>query len=1238
MGLMRLRGLLLVGVVVLCLPAGASAATGHNLLFSFAGGETPAGSFGNANGVAVDEATGDVYVADVANNVVDKFTAAGVYVSQVTGAGSPVGSFAFANPAAVAVDNSTNPLDTSVGDVYVLDSGHNVVDRFTATGVYQGQLKETPGGPFAGVPLDGVGVDGEGDVWVYQSSAEVDEFDSSGGFIASFSTGFGASPGFAVDMLGDVFFARGEPVTEEETSTGTELGTVDTCGCTVALATDKSNSVYVDDGSYVAPYDSSRSPGPRFGSSQLTANGQGGLAVDSATGTVYVANPADGRVYAYGPVVLPDATTGAASSVLVATATLNGTVNPNDVQVTSCRFEYGTSTAYGQSVPCAQTPGEIGSGFGPVAVSANLNGLQANVAYHFRLVAANANGTNETALDATFTTLSPPLVEGESIASADATGATVSARINALGSPTTYHVEYGTTTAYGLSTPETSIGAPQGAVGVQVDLTGLQPGTPYHFRVVASNALGTTQGADAAFTTVQSSGASGSSLPDGRAYELVSPVSNLDVNVPAGGAGEAFEDFGTPYVFRASAEGNAVAYVAEPPASGGTGAIGAGLGNEWLAARGASGWSASDIELPHPAGAAAEQNLYDAFSSDLSVGFVGSPNQPPLTAEAPANCDVLYARSSSGGGYRAIFNSTQTPGNCGRPVFAGASADGSHVVFQTNAALIPGAVQAAGGGKENLYDSVGGQVHLVNVLGNGVPDPNATFGSPPPSLGLGSDFSNVVSPDGSRVFWTDLNTGDLYVRLNDAQPQSPVGAGGECAVAGDACTVQVDAAEPGCLAEGKCVSGGGRFWTASSDGSKVFFTDCNRLTSDSTAVSSGGCSYEESGAGEGIVLTGNDLYEYDVNSGQLTDLTVDGNAGDPLGADVQGVVAINETGEPGAYVYFVANGVLSVGVNAEGRQPVAGQRNLYLRHAGVTTFIGTLSSHDNGLEGTNTAEIGAWRADPGFRTAEATPDGRSLVFRSTQRLTGYDNSTLNGANPGEPVPEVFVYDAGAERVSCVSCNPNGVPPTLNGQEEGADRDVFVPVSFHSTFMPRWISADGSSVFFDSREPLLAQDSNGRLDVYEWKRQGAGGCEQGGGCLYLLSGGMSPDNSYLVDASMSGSDVFFTSRARLVPQDVNESMALYDARVGGGFPQVSPPVCTGAGCQGAPPAAPVFAVPSSATFGGVGNFAPSPPAVKPRAKPRRCGRGFVKKRGVCVKKKRVGKSAKASGRRSKRGRK
>jgi hypothetical protein len=91
---------------------------------------------------------------------------------------------------------------------------------------------------------------------------------------------------------------------------------------------------------------------------------------------------------------------------------------------------------------------------------------------------------------------------------------------------------------------------------------------------------------------------------------------------------------------------------------------------------------------------------------------------------------------------------------------------------------------------------------------------------------------------------------------------------------------------------------------------------------------------------------------------------------------------------------------------------------------------------------------------------------------------------------------------------------------------------------------------------------------------------------------LLSGGESSDYSFLVDADPAGENVFFTTRARLVTQDRDEHVDLYDARVHGGFPESSL-ACTGTGCQGVPPAPPTFATPSSATFNGLGNFLPQP---------------------------------------------
>jgi hypothetical protein len=193
--------------------------------------------------------------------------------------------------------------------------------------------------------------------------------------------------------------------------------------------------------------------------------------------------------------------------------------------------------------------------------------------------------------------------------------------------------------------------------------------------------------------------------------------------------------------------------------------------------------------------------------------------------------------------------------------------------------------------------------------------------------------------------------------------------------------------------------------------------------------------------------------------------------------------------------------------------------------------------------------------------------------------------------------EVFVYDADANKLFCASCNTSGEP--LSFTKEGPA--ALLPASSSDTYLPRWISEDGSRVFFDSSESLVPTDTNGRQDVYEWEQDGAGSCQDSGGCVYLLSGGTSTDYSYLIDASATGDDVFIDTRAQLVPQDENDNFNVFDVRVGGVQP-LSVPACSGTGCQGVPPAPPIFATPSSVTFAGVGNFEPSPRPLAVKAKP------------------------------------
>jgi hypothetical protein len=351
---------------------------------------------------------------------------------------------------------------------------------------------------------------------------------------------------------------------------------------------------------------------------------------------------------------------------------------------------------------------------------------------------------------------------------------------------------------------------------------------------------------------------------------------------------------------------------------------------------------------------------------------------------------------------------------------------------------------------------------------------------------------------------------------------------------------------------------------------------------------------------------------------------------------VQGVIG---SSKDGSYVYFVATGILAADENSNKEKAATGEDNLYLRHDGATTFVAVLAPEDDKLERQEYSctgcgfEAGDWQGPLGSRTAEVAPDGQGVVFESQRQLTGYE-SGFYGPHKRQ---EVFVYEAGAGRVFCVSCSPTG-SPVLEGQvgegiaeEDGGSYIPIHPSEYDGgdTAPVRWISANGGEVFFDTDQPLVPQDTNGVQDVYEWEREGGVDCPAqdparlNGGCEFLISNGVNGDN-YLIGASTSGGDVFFSTLAHLVPQAAGEKSAVYDARVDGGFPE-DPLACTGTGCQGLPSAPPIFATPSSATFEGLGNFEPpSKAALKPKAKTKACGKGRVRRHGKCVRKGKGGK--------------
>jgi phosphodiesterase/alkaline phosphatase D-like protein len=208
----------------------------------------------------------------------------------------------------------------------------------------------------------------------------------------------------------------------------------------------------------------------------------------------------------------PIATTGAASAVTATGATLAGSVDPEGA-LTTYRFEYGTTTAYGSVSPDA----EAGSGRDPVAVSADLAGLTPNTTYHYRVTATNAAGTTR-GEDRTFTTpkAAKPGVLTGGASQITASAAKLSASINPKGSPTRYRFQYGLTAQYRSATPLQEIGAGTTTKTGSAQIQNLQPGTIYHYRVVAMNLAGASYGQDRTFTTpgavppVVTTGAAGS--------------------------------------------------------------------------------------------------------------------------------------------------------------------------------------------------------------------------------------------------------------------------------------------------------------------------------------------------------------------------------------------------------------------------------------------------------------------------------------------------------------------------------------------------------------------------------------------------------------------------------------------------------------------------------------------------------------------------------------------------------
>ena len=562
------------------------------------------------------------------------------------------------------------------------------------------------------------------------------------------------------------------------------------------------------------------------------------------------------------------------------------------------------------------------------------------------------------------------------------------------------------------------------------------------------------------------------------------------------------------------------------------------------------------------------RSVYRAFTADLRYGFLVPESPLALALCATPGFNGIYRRDSADGGLTGLCSVSEGPRNeLIQPELQGIAPDARSAVFRVNDELTADAPPLPDPARSSqLYLWTEGRpLRLLSILPGGEPyEGTSSAGSQGPGSAIPTGTYNnlartahALSADGSRIYWstspgsdpTHTHPGPLYLRVNAAQPP-----GEECG-SGQACTLPVSEAAPG-AEEGEAA----QFWTATLDGSEAIFS----ITE-----------------GE---LAGN-LYRYDLASEEAT-LIAEGTEG------------VAGASEDLSRIYFASEEDLTPGqANGRGEEAEEGQPNLYLDEAGVFTFIGRLLGEDvsRGGEGGFPSPVAS---TPLSQIARVSPDGRHLAFVAAAPLSGYDN---RDAVSGQRDREVYLYEAGGDLL-CASCAPSGARPAganlkhASGEAPSLWTAAWIPGVQSELYQRRSLSEDGKRLFFNSVDELLPGDSNGKQDVYEWEAPGTGSCQESdanyfkanGGCLSLISSGESPRDSEFVDASADGSDVFFRTASSLVGADPG-LVDVYDARIGGGFPEAGEPAgCEGQACQ-SPPGAPALPGGATATHRGPGNL-------------------------------------------------
>jgi hypothetical protein len=950
---------------------------------------------------------------------------------------------------AIAIDESGT---SSNGNFYVTSNGVNdLVRGYAADGT------PLPGFPVSIPGVCGLTVAPDGHVWV--ASRELGAYGelTAGGNPTGRILTVGAKEGscqIAIDSAGNFYVAKGLHVAKYDSSIHFvgNLGAGDYTGfggrSTPLLSFDRANDTLFElsaagsfaENSLVTQVDSAGNPITTFGGpdpAHFSYEGLGknarDLAVDPQTHKVYVLKEGEVNVFSRDPstVTVPTSSATGVKDLTGASATLTGTVDPDGIDTTDCHFEWGTSVesfgvVYTETVPCSE--GNVfAGGSGENVVTASIGGLKKGSVYHFRLSAENANGIAGVSKDSEFTASDPPLLSGESTGKITTDTARIGFGVNTNGADSTYHVEIGTDTNYGASfpvpDPTAAATRPIGVRGEEIEVilepqaksqevSGLQPGTLYHYRVVAENPAGVVEGDDHTFRTFALPGTIGDSCPnaqarqqtsasgllDCRAYELVSAAdtggydvrSDLSPGVRALVTSPSASDTAL-YSMRSGT----IPGVAGHPTNRGA--------DPYLATRGANGWSTRYVGLPsdNPFATGPFASPLSGFDSALGTfAFGGAEICDPCFEDGSTDAPLRLANGSLVKGMAGSMDPgpADPAGTVRKPL----STDGSHFLFGTTAQFESGA--NSNGTDATIYsrDLKAGTTEVISTDETGTAIANADGVA---ALDVSKDGSRAVI--GERLS-TDSAGNDYYhLYLH---------------IAGTAESVDLmPGATEGALFDGM-----------TADGSKAFFTSSEPLAvgeSDESADI-----YEVEVPGPGVVTP-----ELISGGSEGTgDVDICSPPGDPNNWN-----AASGEGKCNALAFAGGAGVASAAGDFYFLSPekldgssngIQDQPNLYLVESGTTTphFVATIDSSavkpppDPPTRPVVTTEFGGEHNAPQALTVDQS-NGDVYVTEGSGKLSRYtaagapDNFTegpgegtnaITGLSFVESAPEVAVDRSG----------------------------------------------------------------------------------------------------------------------------------------------------------------------------------------------------------------------------------